>query len=118
MPTAVPSWAAVLMIPDALPRQRGSTSVPRPVAATEDTPMPAPAAAAQSGTAHARAASRISAASATAINVRPAAIRRRATCRGGPARRSTLAARVDPAGGTCGRNTTGLAHSPFNFHQG
>ena len=84
MPTAVPSWAAVLMIPDAPPRQRGATSVPRPVAATEDSPMPAPAAAAHSGTAHASAASGISAASATAIRARPAAIRRRATSRGGP----------------------------------
>ena len=97
MPTAVPSWAAVLMIPDALPRQRGSTSVPRPVAATEESPMPAPAAAAHSGTAHACAASGISAASATAIRVRPAAIRRRATCRDGPARRCIRAATMDAA---------------------
>jgi hypothetical protein len=45
MPRAVPSRAAVLMIPDAVPRQRGSTSVPSPVAATDERPIPAPAAA-------------------------------------------------------------------------
>lgn len=97
IPTAVPSWAAVLMMPDAPPRQRGSTSVPRPVAATEDNPMPAPAAAAHSGTAHAQAASGIRAASAIAISARPAAIRRLATRRDGPRRRCTRAARADAA---------------------
>src|ERR1700733_12041302 len=84
MPTAVPSCAAVLMIPDAPPRQCGATSVPRPVDATADSPMPAPPTAALSGTPHASAASGISAASETAIRARPAAIRRRATSRGGP----------------------------------
>ena len=47
MPMAVPSWEVVLMMPEAEPRQYVSTSVPRPVVATEDTPMPAPATAAQ-----------------------------------------------------------------------
>ena len=51
MPMAVPSWEAVLMMPDAEPRQYVSTSVPRPVVATEDSPMPAPATAAQAATA-------------------------------------------------------------------
>ena len=35
MPVAVPSWAAVLMIPDAVPRSVPGTVVPRVVAATE-----------------------------------------------------------------------------------
>ena len=76
IPRAVPSWAAVLMIPDAPPRHFGATSVPRPVAATDDSPMPAPATTAHTGTAHASSASGISAPSATAIRVRPTAIRR------------------------------------------
>ena len=71
------------------------------MAATDDSPMPVPATAAQAGTAHARAASGISAASATAIRARPAAIRRCATSRGEPARwpvrRCTAAASVEPA---------------------
>ena len=43
------------MMPEAPPRQRSPTSVPRPVAATEDSPIPSPATAAHTGTAHARA---------------------------------------------------------------
>jgi uncharacterized membrane protein len=41
MPRAVPSWAAVLMIPEAVLRALTVTLVPSPVAATEDRPMPA-----------------------------------------------------------------------------
>ena len=41
MPIAVPSWAAVLMTPDAAPRSTSGTVVPRVVAATEDRPSPA-----------------------------------------------------------------------------
>lgn len=74
MPSAVPSWAAVLMMPEAPPRQRWATSVPRLVAGTEDTPMPSPATAAHSGTAQADRAAGISAASAAAMVSSPAAI--------------------------------------------
>jgi hypothetical protein len=42
MPKAVPSCAAVLMIPEAVPRAAAATVVPSPAAATEDRPMPAP----------------------------------------------------------------------------
>jgi hypothetical protein len=72
-PTAVPSCAAVLTMPDAPPRQRGPTSVPRPVAATDDSPMPTPAAAAHSGTVQALAGDQISTPSANAIMARPSA---------------------------------------------
>jgi hypothetical protein len=42
MPRAVPGCAAVLMIPEAVPRAATGTLVPSLVAATEDSPMPAP----------------------------------------------------------------------------
>ena len=48
-PTAVPSCAAVLMIPDAVLRQVVATSVPSVVAATDDRPMPSPATPTQTG---------------------------------------------------------------------
>ena len=67
MPMAVPSWEAVLMMPDAEPRQYVSTSVPRPVVATEDSPMPAPATAAQAARASGDDAEGISARSAAAM---------------------------------------------------
>jgi hypothetical protein len=73
VPMAVPSWAVVLMMPDAEPRQLASTSVPRPVAATEDSPMPVPATAAQAGTASGTDAAGISAQSAAAMPARPGA---------------------------------------------
>ena len=72
-PTAVPTCAAVLMMPEAPPRQRELTSVPRLVAATDDSPMPSPATAAQAGTAHGLRAAGISARSAAPISARPAA---------------------------------------------
>ncbi len=92
MPTAVPSWAVVLIMPDAPPRQRRPTSVPTPVAATEDSPMPIPAPAVHSGTAHQKRADGISAASAAAMTARPAAT----TCCG-RRWRSNLADMLDPA---------------------
>src|SRR6266536_640828 len=73
-PAAVPSWAAVLMIPDAVPRNLSATVVPRVVAATEDRPSPAPAAATQVGRAQPCAAPAVSAASATAITPSPVVI--------------------------------------------
>src|SRR6185437_10325980 len=48
-PRAVPSWAAVLMTPEAVPRAATGTLVPSLVAATEDRPMPAPPSATQAG---------------------------------------------------------------------
>jgi hypothetical protein len=74
VPSAVPSWAAVLMTPEAPPRQRSATSVPRPVAGTDDTPIPSPATPAHTGTAHADRAAGISAASAAPMASSPAAM--------------------------------------------
>jgi len=56
------------MTPDAPPRQRRSTSVPSPVAATEDSPIPAPAAAAHTPIHHGL---RADAASATMVIIAP-----------------------------------------------
>ena len=91
MPSAVPSWAAVLMMPEAPPRQRWATSVPRLVAGTEDTPMPSPATAAHTGTAQADRAAGISAASAAAMVSSPAAI-----VRCGDSRRCSRTASAEP----------------------
>ena len=74
MPVAVPSWAAVLMIPEAVPRNVYATVVPRVVEATEDRPRPAPAAATDADTAQPCAAAIVSAVSATAITASPVAI--------------------------------------------
>jgi hypothetical protein len=79
------------MMPEAPPRQRSPTSVPRPVAATEDSPMPSPATAAHTGTAHAERAAGMRAASAAAMASRPAA-----TTRCGERRRCSRADRAEP----------------------
>jgi hypothetical protein len=92
MPTAVPSCAAVLMIPEAVPRTAIGTLVPSLVAATEDSPIPAPPAATHTGSAHALLAAGMSAASETAMTARPVETRR---C--GAHRASAGAARADPA---------------------
>ena len=76
MPRAVPSCAAVLMIPEAVPRAATGTLVPSLVAATEDRPMPAPPAATHTGSAHVLLAAGMSAASQTAMIARPALTRR------------------------------------------
>ena len=73
MPRAVPSCAAVLMIPEAVPRSAAGTLVPSLVAATEDRPIPAPPAATHIGRAHVLLAAGVSAASETAMIVRPVA---------------------------------------------
>jgi hypothetical protein len=80
------------MMPEAPPRQRSPTSVPRPVAATEDSPIPRPAAAMQTGTAHGERAAGMSAASATAMIAKPVA-----TTRCGGQRRCRAADPADPA---------------------
>ena len=67
MPTAVPSWAAVLMMPAAVARSRSATLVPRLVAATEESPIPLPPATTVIGTVHAPAAEETSAVSQIAI---------------------------------------------------
>ena len=91
MPSAVPSWAAVLMTPEAPPRQRSATSVPRPVAGTDDTPIPSPATPAHTGTAHADRAAGISAASAPPMARSPAAM---TSC--GDSRRDSRTASAEP----------------------
>ena len=81
------------MMPEAPPRQRSPTSVPRPVAATEDSPIPRPATAAHAtGTAHGERAAGMSAASATAMIAKPVA-----TTRCGDQRRCRAADPADPA---------------------
>jgi hypothetical protein len=74
MPVAVPSWAVVLMIPEAVPRNVYATLVPRVVEATEDRPRPAPATVTQADPAQPCAAAMVSAVSATAITASPVAI--------------------------------------------
>lgn len=91
MPRAVPSCAAVLMIPEAVPRAATGTLVPSLVAATEDKPMPTPPPATHTGSAQVLAAG-MSAASEMAMMARPADTRCRAGRRASPG-----AASAEPA---------------------
>jgi hypothetical protein len=91
MPRAVPSWAAVLMMPAAVARSLSATLVPRVVAATDESPIPPPSARMVIGTVHTLAAEEMSAASQIAIAPRPVAITR---CGGQRARLG--AARAEP----------------------
>jgi hypothetical protein len=97
MPTAVPSCAAVLMMPDAPPRQRDSTSVPRLVAATDDSPIPSPAPAAQAPTAHELPAGELPADGIRARSAIPIAASPSAITHCGRSRRCSTADRLAPA---------------------
>ena len=81
VPIAVPSWAVVLMIPEAVLRNATVTSVPRVVEATADRPRPNPASATQAASATEEAAVPASAPIATAITARPTATTRRVDMR-------------------------------------
>src|SRR5689334_24427984 len=76
IPIAVPSWAVVLMTPEAVPLDLRATLVPRVVVATDDIPIPKPAAAMQADRAGTWAAAKIRAASPPAMTASPAAATR------------------------------------------
>ena len=69
----VPTWAVVLMTPDAVPLDLRATLVPRVVVATDERPIPKPAAAMQADRAGMWEATKIRAASPPAMTASPAA---------------------------------------------